>query len=100
MYISCRSYEVRSLLEDHLDKKLDQYVDGKINASQRRVLTIKWVNGAWSKVGKMKDSIICSFTECNLSVAFFFFLFRVGFFLSVAYLTVANLARLGISVHC
>ena len=27
-------------------------------------------------------------------------LFRVGFFLSVAYLTVANLARLGISVHC
>ena len=33
---------------------------------------------------------------------FFFFLvtlFRVGYFLSVAYLTVANLARLGISVH-
>ena len=27
-------------------------------------------------------------------------LFRVGFFLYVAYLTVANLVRLGISVHC
>ena len=34
---------------------------------------------------------------------FFFFLvtlFRVGFLLSVAYLTVANLARLGILVQC
>ena len=27
-------------------------------------------------------------------------LFRVGFFLSVNYLTVANLAKLGISTHC
>ena len=31
---------------------------------------------------------------------FLFTLFRVGFFLPVAYPTVANLARLGISVHC
>ena len=37
--------EVRSLFEDHLDKKLDQYLDCKINASQRRVLTTKWVGG-------------------------------------------------------
>ena len=33
--------EVRSLFEDHLDKNLGQYVDGKINASQRRVLITK-----------------------------------------------------------
>ena len=36
-------------------------------------------------------------------IFFFFFLvtlFRVGFLLSVAYLTVANLARLGILVQC
>ena len=33
--------EVRSLFEDHLDKNLDQYVDGKINVSQRRVLMRK-----------------------------------------------------------
>ena len=41
--------------------------------------------------------------EQCMSIAFFFFLlatlFRVGL-LSLAYLTVANLARLGISVHC
>ena len=61
--------ELRSLFEDHLDKNLDQYVDGKINASQRRVLMTKWVGEAWSKVGKMKDSIIRSFKKCGLSVA-------------------------------
>ena len=61
--------EVRSLFEDHLDKNLDQYVDGKINTSQRRVLMTKWVGKAWSKVGKMKDSIIRSFKKCGLSVA-------------------------------
>ena len=29
----------------------------------------KWVGEAWSKVGKMKDSIIRSFKKCGLSVA-------------------------------
>ena len=62
--------EVRPLSEDHLDENLDQYIDGKINASQQRVLTTKWVGDAWSKVGKMKDSIISSFTKWGLSVAF------------------------------
>ena len=61
--------EVHSLFEDHLDKNLDQYVDGKINANQRRVLMTKWVGEAWSKVGKMKDSKVLSFKKCGLSVA-------------------------------
>ena len=38
-----------------------------MNASQRRVLVTKWVGEAWSKVGKMKDSIIRSFKKCGLS---------------------------------
>ena len=29
----------------------------------------KWVGEAWSKVGKMKDSMILSFKKCGLSVA-------------------------------
>ena len=58
--------EVGSLFEDYLDKNLDQYVDGKINASQRRVLMTKWVVEAWSKAGKMKDSVIGSFKKCGL----------------------------------
>ena len=61
--------EVLSLFEDHLDKNLDQHVDGKINASQRRGLMTKWVGEAWCKVGKMKDFIIRSFKKCGLSVA-------------------------------
>ena len=36
----------RSLFEDNLNKNLDQYVDGKINASQRRILMTKWVGEA------------------------------------------------------
>ena len=61
--------EVHSLFEDHLDKNLDQYVDGKINGSQWRVVMTKWVDEAWSKVGKMKDCIIRSSKKCGLSVA-------------------------------
>ena len=61
--------EVRSLFEDHLDKNLDQYVNGKINASRRRVLMTTWVSEAWSTVGKMKDSIIRSFKKWGLSMA-------------------------------
>ena len=61
--------EVPALFEDHLDKNFDQYVDGKINESQQRVLLTKWVGEARSKVGKMKDSIIRSFKKCGLSVA-------------------------------
>ena len=61
--------EIRSLFEDQLDKKLNQYVDGKINASQRRVLMTKWVGEAWPKVGKMKNSITNFFKKCGLSVA-------------------------------
>ena len=60
--------EVRSLFEDHLDKNLNQYVDGKINASQHRVIMTKWVGETWCKVGKMKDSIIRSFKKRGLSV--------------------------------
>ena len=61
--------EVHSLFEDHVDKNFDQHVDGKMNGSQRRVVMTKWVDEAWSKVGKMKDSIIRSSKKCSLSVA-------------------------------
>ena len=61
--------EVHSLFENHWDKNLNQYVDGKINASQHRVIMTKWVGEAWCKVGKMTDSIIRSFKKRGLSVA-------------------------------
>ena len=61
--------EVHSLFGDHVDKNLNQYVDGKINASQRRVVMKKWDGEALPKVGKTEDSIIRSFKKCGLSVA-------------------------------
>ena len=33
------------------------------------VLMTKWVSETWSKVGKMKNSIISSFKKCGLSLA-------------------------------
>ena len=52
-----------------------------------------------------KNSSFRGFRVFDFLVTLFFFyflvtLFRVGFFLSVAYLAAANLARLGNSVHC
>ena len=50
----------------------------------------------------MPVSEVFEFSIFQLLYFFFYFLvtlFRVGFFLSVAYLTAANLARLGKSVH-
>ena len=42
--------EVLSLFEDHMNINIDQYVDGRINASQPRFLMTKCVGEAWSKV--------------------------------------------------
>ena len=52
-------------------------------------------------------SVICNFDMLKASKFFYFYFYWVFFFvtlfrvvLSVAYLTVANIARLGISVNC
>ena len=45
--------------------------------------------------------VIVRYKDCKVLLNLFFqFLYLESGFLSVAYLTVANLARLGISVHC
>ena len=62
-------------------------------------LTFTWKKKIAEKVfeHKIHNDLILNFD-------FFFFFFNLLYlesgFLSVAYLTVANLARLGISVHC
>ena len=56
----------------------------------------------WFERKKCQFPRFSSFRFFSYFIFFFFFLvtlFRVGFFLSVAYLTAANLARLGKSVH-
>lgn len=58
---------VREQFEKHLDENLDKYVDGKLTASERRVLTTKWVANAWQKVSENKDMIIRSFVKCGIT---------------------------------
>ena len=51
------------------DKHLELYVEGKLSASQRRILITKWVGEAWKKISGMKESIVRSFKKCGLPVA-------------------------------
>lgn len=53
--------EVRRLIEDHLDKHLQLYVEDKLSVSQQKNLMIKWVGQVWRKISGMKESIIRSF---------------------------------------
>ena len=47
--------EVRRLFEDHLDKHLELYVEGKLSASERRILMTKWVGQAGRKLVEWKS---------------------------------------------
>ena len=53
--------EVRRLIEDHLDKHLQLYVEDKLSVSQQKNLMINWVGQVWRKISGMKESIIRSF---------------------------------------
>ena len=44
---------------------VDDYVDGKLTVSDRRVLTTKWVGNAWVRICQSKDMIIRSFKKCS-----------------------------------
>ena len=59
---------IDAMANDHLQKNLDDYVKGRITASERRVLFTKWVGKAWEMSCK-KDMIIRSFKKCGISVA-------------------------------
>ena len=48
---------------------MDAYVQGKINASARRVLFTKWVGEAWDEVSSNQDMIIRSFKKTGIAVA-------------------------------
>ena len=36
----------------HLEENLDDYVDGKLTVSERRILTTKWIVNAWERKNK------------------------------------------------
>ena len=46
---------VRIQFEKHFQENLTVYVEGKISASERRVLLTKWVGNAWDEVCSNKE---------------------------------------------
>jgi hypothetical protein len=53
----------------HLQENLNSYVEGRINASERRVLFTKWVGAAWEELSSKTEMIVRSFEKCGISVA-------------------------------
>ena len=53
----------------YVSKHLELYVEGKLSASQHRILMTKWVGQAWKKISGINESIKRSFKKCNFSVA-------------------------------
>ena len=58
---------VREQSEKHLDENLNEYAEGKLTASKRRILTTKWVATAWEKVMQDKEMVIRSFKKCGIT---------------------------------
>ena len=53
----------------HLQENLNSYVEGRINASEHRVLFTKWVGAAWEELLSKTEMIVRSFEKCGISVA-------------------------------
>ena len=51
-----------------MHKNISLYVEGKISASQRRVLISTWVGEAWNEVCLNREMIRRAFEKCGISV--------------------------------
>ena len=60
---------VRQQFEEHIEQNLQRYTEGKISASEKRVLVTKRVGIAWTKVGSNRDMVVRSFTKCGISLS-------------------------------
>ena len=58
---------IKKQFERHLDEKLDDYVDGKLTVSDRRVLKTNWVCNTWERICQSKDMIIHSSRKCGIT---------------------------------
>lgn len=55
--------------EAHISENLALYTEGRLTASDRRVLLTKWVGVAWQEINQKKDVIVRSFRKCGISLA-------------------------------
>ena len=52
-----------------MQNNLDGYLNGNINAGERRVLLTWWVGEAWEELATNEEMVIRSFKKCGISVA-------------------------------
>lgn len=57
------------MANSHVQQNLEDYVRGRITASERRILFTKWVGKAWEEISTKKDMAIHSFKKCGISIA-------------------------------
>ena len=60
---------VKQQFEKHLEENLQRYTEGKISASERRLLVTKWVGKACAEVGSNRDMVVRSFKKCGISLS-------------------------------
>ena len=60
---------VERLASQHMQENLQGYVQGKFDASTRRVLFTQWVGQAWEEVSADKEMVKRSFRKCGIAVA-------------------------------
>ena len=60
---------VRQQFEKHQEENLKRYTEGKISASEGRLLATKWVGTARTEVGFNRDMVVCSFKKCGISLS-------------------------------
>ena len=58
---------IRAISERHLNENLEKHTDGKISASERRVLMTKWVGDVW--VNTNQDMVRRRLKKCVISLA-------------------------------
>ena len=61
--------KVENAAQQHMEENLDEYLNGKINAGERRILLTKWVGEAWEELAENEEMVIRSFKKCGISVA-------------------------------
>ena len=59
----------KSAAHQHMQDNLDGYLNGNINAGERRVLLTWWVGEAWEELATNEEMVIRSFKKCGISVA-------------------------------
>lgn len=61
--------KIETCAMQHVQDNLEQYLNGKFTASERRVLLTGWIGQAWEEISSNKKMIERSFKKCGISVA-------------------------------